>query len=64
MITNGSPFSAAYYADVLDGEDGEKEVLISSVIPIFVHFGSQVAPEPSRLELGEAGTKVAMWELL
>lgn len=37
MVANGGPFCSADDADVLDGKNGEKEVLVGPVVPILVH---------------------------
>jgi len=39
MVANRGPFAAADDANVLDGQDGEKQVFVGAVIPILVHLG-------------------------
>lgn len=38
VAANRGPFSAADDANVLDAEDGEEEVLVGAVSPVFVHL--------------------------
>lgn len=37
MIADGCPFRATDNAYVLDGQDGEEQIFICPVIPVFVH---------------------------
>lgn len=37
VITNCRPFGAADDSNVLDGQDGEEEILVCPVVPVFVH---------------------------
>lgn len=39
MAADGRPFRSAYDADVLDGQDGEEQILVGAIIPVLVHVG-------------------------
>ena len=47
VVTDGRPFGPTDDANVLDGKDGEEEVLIGSVVPILVHL-AKACPFPER----------------
>lgn len=38
MVADGGPFCSANDSNVLDRENGEKEILVGPVIPVFVHL--------------------------
>ena len=37
MVADGGPFSAADDPYVLNGQDGEEQVLVGPVVPVLVH---------------------------
>lgn len=38
MVANGGPFGTTNDTDVLHGEDRKEQILIRSIIPVFIHF--------------------------
>lgn len=40
MVADGGPFAATDDANVLDGQDGEEQVLVGPVVPVLVHGDS------------------------
>lgn len=37
VVADGGPFRTADDANVLHGQDGKEQILVGSVIPIFIH---------------------------
>ena len=60
MVANGRPFGPADDTDILDGKDGEEQVLVGPIIPILVHdfttgslaYEAQRSNQIAWLELG------------
>ena len=38
VVADGSPFCPADDANVLDGQDGEEEIFVGSIVPVLIHL--------------------------